>query len=282
MITTSQAHIDLLNSRNFCSVDLYEFSFLDGSKLRFASGGLSVSYGGNTYQGGGPLIERDSVRVSRGLDADDLKLTVRPKDDDTLFGLPWREACANGALDGASVSLYRAHCAEPGGAIVGAVLRFSGPVDGVEIEQDIGITVKSMLYRLSRVFPRAVFQPACDRTIFDGGCGLPRSAYQITGALQAGSSDIKLLTGLTQDAGYFDGGELLFTSGLNAGARRTVKTHIANGVLGLAYPLPREVAVGDSFVIVPGCDGTYARCQKYNNTSRFRGQPFVPAPETAY
>lgn len=282
MITTTQEHIDVLNSRSFWSVDLYEFSFIDGSVLRYANGGLSVSYNGSTYQGGGPLITRDSVRVSRGLDADDLKLEIRPKDEDTLFGLPWREASANGAFDGATVTLYRGHAAYPGGRIVGAVMRFSGPVDGVEIEQDISLTVKSTLSQLSRVFPRAVFQPACDRTIFDAGCTLARATYQVTGALQAGSSQAKLVTALTQKAGYFDGGELRFTSGLNAGARRTVKQHVEGGMMIIAYPLPREVSPGDSFVIWPGCDGTYARCQQYGNTSHFRGEPFVPAPETAY
>jgi len=281
MITTSQAHIDLLNSRAFASVDLFEFTFIDGSTIRYAGGGLSITWEGKTFQGGEPLIKRDSVRIGRGLEADNMTLTVTPHEDDLLVGLPFVAAVHNGVFDGALFTLWRGHYAKPGSPIVGAIQRFSGPVTDVEGEDDIRITVKSWLSQLDRQIPVEVYQPGCNWTIFSAGCGLSRTAYQVSGALQAGSTQSVLAVALTQASGYFDGGEIRFVSGANAGARRTVKIH-SGGELLLAYPLPMPVTAGDAYVIWPGCDGTHARCGAFGNQPRFRGQPDIPAPETAY
>ncbi|HSD36079.1 MAG TPA: DUF2163 domain-containing protein [Rhodocyclaceae bacterium] len=285
MIETTAEHIALLNSRVFWAVDLYQITFLDGTSLRLLgdTGGLSTLWNGNTFQGGGPLLTRDAVRIARGLEADDLSMTINPKADDLLLGLPWREAIQNGALDGARISLWRAHAPMPGAPIVGAVLRFSGPVNDWEVEDEIRISVKSDISKLDAPLPRAVYGPGCDRTLYTPGCDVNRTAYQTNATALPGSSPASINTGLTAAAGYYAGGEIRWITGLNAGARRTVKRQSAAGTLALTYPLNRSVTAGDSFVIWPGCAHDTQDCGgKFNNLPHFRGEPFVPAPETAF
>ncbi len=281
-IAATAEHVALLKSRVFWSTDLFVIALLDGTVVRYTSGGLNVSWGGATYSGAGPLIRRGSVRLVRGLESDSLSITVTPRDTDLLLGVPWVNAVRNGALDGARIELWRAHAAAPGAPIVGAVLRYSGPVEDVDLDLDIKVTVKSDIAKLDAPFPRAVWQPGCDRTLFDAGCGVARAAFQNTGAVVSGSTSrmLKLSLGTAKADGYYSAGELFCVSGANAGARRTIRLHDAAGFT-LAFPLPNAPTVGDTFVLWPGCARTKADCgDKFSNVARFRGEPYVPAPET--
>lgn len=288
MITPTAEHLAVLNSRVFWAVDLYQFAFIDGTFLRFAGDtGRSTTWNGQLFSGNGPIITRDSIRVSRGLSVDNLNMVVDPKDDDLLLGIPWRAAVINGALSGAEVSIWRAHASMPGAPIAGAVLRFRGPVVDYEVEDEIRITVASEMTALDAMFPLSVYSPGCDRVLYAPGCDVSRAEYQTSAALQAGSTASALTTPLTAPAGYYNGGELRFVSGSNAGARRTVKRHTEGGGLVLTYPLTHAPVAGDAFVIWPGCARDIDDCEnKFNNNNgsgrrRFRGQPWIPSPETA-
>jgi uncharacterized phage protein (TIGR02218 family) len=286
MITTNNDHIALLASRTFWGVDLYEFAFLDGTFLRVQgdTGAMSTTWGGNVFAGGGPIIKRDGIRKAVGLEASELALTISPHDDDLLLGLPMRIAASNGAFSGASLTLWRGHAATPGGVILGAPMLFGGNVESVKVEQDISIALRSATIAFDAPTPRAVYGPGCDRTLYKPGCGVSRAAFQTNTTAANLSTRAVVRTGLTAAADYYAGGELRFTGGANAGARRTIKRHAADGTLTLAYPLSFDVVAGDSFTIWPGCShaNDATGCVKFSNSARFRGQPFVPAPETAY
>ena len=87
--------------------------------------------------------------------------------------------------------------------------------------------------------------------------------------------------GLSQSAGYFTRGYILFTSGALNAIKRTVKGW-QPGLVSVFNPLPAVPAVGDTFMIYPGCDHTQATCSsKFGNVVHFRGFPYVPVPETA-
>lgn len=284
MITTSPEHLALLKSRTFFAADLYEFVLIDGTVLRYTSGAISTAWNGQVFQSGGPVFERGEIRIAAGLEADELTLTAWPREGNLLLGLSWAAAACNGAFDGATVTAWRAHSAGPGRPVVGAVRLFGGSVGNVDIgvEEGIKIPVQSDMAVLDRKIPRAVFQPGCDRTLYDKGCGLSRASHQINGNAQGGSDALRIVTSLSDAAGTYSGGEVRIITGVSAGARRTIKRHADGGVLLLAYPLPRGVMAGDAFQLWPGCNRTYAACQAFGNTPRFRGEPFIPAPETAY
>lgn len=285
MIPTNDTHAALLNTRGFWGCDLYAITMVDASMIRFVAHGVGVSWNGYTWQGGGPLFSRDSTKIIRGLEADSLKVIITPKLTDLLLGIPWMAAVRNGAFDGARLELWRGHAATPGAPLVGAILRFSGAVEEVGTEDVIGVTVKSDLVKLDAPIPRAVYQPGCDRTLYDAGCGAVRATFQVTSSVAAGSTpaSIKVASGALGAAGYYTGGELRLSSGANAGARRSVRLQPDAVTLELSYPLLQTVTVGDNFTLWPGCSHTTDDCtNKFNNLVHFRGEPFIPAPETAF
>lgn len=115
----------------------------------------------------------------------------------------------------------------------------------------------------------------------------------MTGGISA--SRHALQTNLTRADGYYILGRFRWLTGANAGRAATVRDHqLLNGALWFSAGWPETVAVGDTFEIWPGCDKTVTKlnpltgnvemigaCKvKFDNVARYRGMPFVPAPET--
>ena len=282
MIETTPEHIALLQSREFWSVDLYQFTFLDGSVIRYSGHALSTTWGGYTWAGGGPIFSRGATKQIRGLEADSLSIEITPRETDLLYGIPFMQAVRNGALDGVRVSLYRGHASLPGGDLAGAILKFRGEVQEVETDLTIRLTVKSDLIKFDAPIPKDVWQPGCSRTLYGPGCGVLRSNFQRNTSAAAGSTQLLLyVPELPNGAGYYSGGELRFVSGANAGARRTVRLQPTSTTLRLAYPLLHPVTPGDQIQLWPGCAHTAEECEiKFANKPAFNGQPFIPSPET--
>lgn len=89
-------------------------------------------------------------------------------------------------------------------------------------------------------------------------------------------------TGVSDAAGYYDGGLVVWETGKNAGRSQEIKSW-ADGALTL-FQRPFHIpAVGDRFVIHPGCDKTRATCvSKFSNILNFRGEPDVPGQDKYY
>lgn len=272
----------LASSTQFWMADCYTFTLVDGTVLRYTSADFSVVFGGNTYLHTGPLFKRGRTRCSVGLSVDSMEINVTASSDHTLAGLPFIQAVANGLLDGATVELDRAFAATPGAAVVGTVKQFVGLVSNADPKGFTAkIMVRSHLELLNVSMPRNLYQPPCGNTIYDANCGVSRAAHAAYSAIASGSTRRVLNCGLANAAGFFDIGEVVMTSGQNTGLRRTVRSY-SPGVVSLAYPLPKDVANGDTFTIYPGCDRRLTTCDtKFGNKPRFRGTPFVPVPETA-
>jgi len=284
MKSASAELITLLSTaRAFWMADLYSFTLVDGTVLRFTSADIDVVEGGRTFLHTGPIIKRSRTRVTLGTSVDSLDLQIIADAATLLSGQPWLQAISNGALDGAVVDLERAFSDTPGGTIAGTVLLFSGRVSDTTTESlTARVMVRSFMELLNTPLPRNLYQPPCGYSLYDTGCGVVRASYAVSGAVASGSTRQVINCALAQAAGYFDIGEVVFSSGANLGVRRTVKSY-APGVVTLAYPLPKDVAVSDSFTIYPGCDKRLETCTgKFANSARFRATPFVPTPETAY
>ena len=146
----------------------------------------------------------------------------------------------------------------------------------------VKFTAKSFLELLNIQMPKNLYQPPCNHTLYDAGCGLSKAAFTVTGTTNAGATKSAIPNGLTQADGYFALGSLTYTSGVNSGISRTVKDY-TTGNVSLAYPLPNAPAAGDTFTIYPGCDLMQATCtNKFGNVVNFKGFPFVPLPITSY
>lgn len=73
-------------------------------------------------------------------------------------------------------------------------------------------------------------------------------------------------------SGFFDGGKITFTSGLNTGLSQEVKSYVP-GQITLALPMPFAAAVGDDYSLTPGCMKTPQACKAYSNYDNFVGEP---------
>lgn len=148
-----------------------------------------------------------------------------------------------------------------------------------------------------------IYSPQCQWTLFDrhlgptgdqiiastrSRCTGPRSApdgpsittFKVSGSVTAVTSQYQFQSAARTEADeYFTAGEVLFTSGPNAGLQPLkIKRSTAGGQFylhGGAYYLPQ---VGDTYVMIPGCRKRLDDCRdKFGNVTNFGGQPHVPS-----
>ncbi len=283
MKSASPALISLLASNQFLMADLLTITLNNGTVLRYTSADINIVSGGNTFLSVGPRMERGAAKQVIGTQVDTMELTLYPDTTDLVNGIPFLSAIVGGAFDGATVQLERAFMATWGDTTAGTVMLFYGSCSDVDYSRtSVKFTVKSYLELLNIQMPRNLYQPPCNHTLYDTGCGLSKAAYTVSGTTNAGATNVAIPNGLAQAAGYFALGSLTYTGGANSGISRTVKDYTP-GYITLAYPLPHAPAAGDTFTVYPGCDLMQATCaNKFNNVVHFRGFPFVPLPQSAY
>jgi uncharacterized phage protein (TIGR02218 family) len=257
--------------------DLWTITTITGTVLRWTSLDIPITTGGYTYSCG-PIMKRGNTRITSSPEVDTLSVTIETGDSITLGGIPFSHAAANGALDGASVKLERAFM-KTWGEVNAVVHLFEGRVSGIDPKHtEVAIEIKSLLETLNSKWPRNLYQPACNHQLYGAGCKVIRENYQVTGTATGGTTT-RINWNPNKDAEYYDQGVIVFTSGQNVGARRTIKTQDSTG-LTVALPLQHAVKSGDRFTVVPGCDKTHDTCRgKFQNLTRYRGFPWVPKPE---
>lgn len=237
----------------------------------------------------GPVFERGSIKQSVGLSVDSLSFRLFPqaRNAPVMFGAQTLLAAAqNGTLRGATLQLER-FVFDADNTYQGRWVEFAGTF---AVKNTAGGVIKadalSELNLLDVLMPRELYQSQCKNQVFDTNCGLAKAAWQVTGTvggLATGAlAKSQFNSGLTaQPVGWFDQGTVLFTSGPNAGIKRTVKSS-SSGTFVFALPWPNTLGVGQTFIAVPGCNRSLnaGGCAKFANQLRFRGEPFIPQPET--
>lgn len=81
--------------------------------------------------------------------------------------------------------------------------------------------------------------------------------------------------------GYFAGGKVTWTTGLNAGLTGEIASYThSSGTIELFLDMPYDIQAGDSYVISPGCDLLFDTCKsKFLNGINFGGDPHVPGTD---
>lgn len=298
MKTASQQLIDhLISNKQFVVVDLYTLSTLNTSwnsglsvsysEHYYTSSSYNVAYNGHTYLGSDLIISRGAITQTIGLEVATLDLTVYANDSMLINGKPFLQAARLGFLDGALLTLEKAfiQLGEIENTVIGTVNMFSGRVADVNATRtQADLRINSDTELLNVPFPRNIWQPSCQNTLFDGVCGANVNNYSFTGTVASATANTVTMSGnaAAKASGYFTLGGIIFTNGTLQGTARAVKIH-TNNVITVAMPFPSIPTVGDAFVAYAGCDKTMATCQnKFNNLLQFKGCPFVPPPETAY
>ena len=139
-------------------------------------------------------------------------------------------------------------------------------------------TMHSPSGRLEGAYGRSASRD-CDAIFGDSRCQANKVTYTVTGAVTAVVTQRKKFrTNRTEANGWFSQGELTWTSGANNGTTDEIRTYLnANGEMELSLFSGKNIAIGDTFSVVAGCDHTFATCvSKFNNSVHYQGFPFIP------
>jgi uncharacterized phage protein (TIGR02218 family) len=271
-------------------IDAWTFTLAGGTVLRYSGGDRLITVNATTWLLG-PGLQRQQLRQTIGVAVDSLTLRLTADAGVLVSGTPILQALAKGAFAGATVLLERAFL-DDDNACRGLVPLFFGRMGGIRASRsEATIEVRSHAELLDVMIPGDVYQPGCRNTVFDAQCGLSAAAHTVAGSTStAGDSTRRVLTSTSaavtaKPTAWADLGLLTFTSGANVGQARTVRSHVlAAGVATVAavYPFPFAIGAGDSFTLRAGCNKVKdGDCTvKFSNVARFRGEPYIPAPET--
>jgi uncharacterized phage protein (TIGR02218 family) len=274
----------LFGSEGYVYADLYTFTLPAGGPVqRWTGSDLPVTWGGFTYAAA-PSLSDGGAHQSLGLSVDTLTISAAADSRHTVGGIAFITFVKRNGLDGASVKVERIFAPAWGAAITGSMIRFAGRFSEAQNAgaNTIDLIITSWLELLDTSMPADVYQASCSNTLFDAKCTVDRASRTATGALATGNTTTVLKSALTTTAGTYNLGSILMTSGICSGQRRTIKNQLADGTLTLVYPLPAVPAATDTYQAFPGCDLQQSTCStKFANLINFRGQPFIPVPETA-
>ena len=88
-----------------------------------------------------------------------------------------------------------------------------------------------------------------------------------------------IVSQLGGSSGYFDNGLITMNDGDNAGESMEIKSYVP-GQWVLFLPFPYQVAVGDAYTMVAGCNKTEPECfSKFNNVRHMQAEPYLPGQD---
>ena len=273
----------LLATRQFVMADLFTLTLArTGQTLTFTNVDRPVWWNNTYYDPYSLAIEGLQFKKSVGLTVNEQAISLSATRNLLINGRPWFDEIANGLLDHAEIRRERVFAPDWNSTPVGSVILFDGIVSTIDslTTSQCQLKVKSYLSLLNQPMPRNSWQTSCLHTLFDAGCTLAKTAYQVIGQVGAGST-LNTLNWNGATSGYYWQGTITFTSGPNTGLSRTIKLATGSQLM-LHLPLPWMPLTGDSFFAYPGCDKTFATCKnRFNNTANNRSYPFIPTPTIA-
>lgn len=276
--------IALLDADQFIMADLYTITTIQGIEYRYTSYDVNLTVQGKEFRADGPVISRDGISLSLGIEVDNLSITIETNESTKFGDVPVAQAFHNGILDGARFKLERIFMDmhTPTDTSAGTLVLFEGRIVEPELDRyEINASVVSDVDNLKLQMPRNLYTPGCLNTLFDSACGLLNADFAINTTIGANSTPNRILCELSQPQGWFTQGVVEFLEGVNIGIKRTVRLHEAGSLL-LTLPLLEMPEIGEAIRVYPGCDKRLDTCtNRFNNRARFRGAPFVPVPETS-
>lgn len=284
MRTASPQLIAMLNEDQFVMADLYTITTVQGDVYRYTNYDFDLNVAGHNYSCKGPIISREGISLSLGVEVDKLNVSISVTNEQTFEGIRVVQVFHNGQMDGARFKLERIFLNpnDPRNTSAGAVLLFEGRLIEPKLDRNrVEVSVASDLDDLAIQMPRNLYQPSCNNTLFDSACALRRENYVVNTVIETGSTASRILCSLSQPQGWFTQGVIEFLDGGNAGLKRTVRLH-ESGALLLTLPLLEAPQNGQRIKVYPGCDKRLETCiNRFSNKDHFRGAPYIPVPETA-
>ncbi len=251
----------------------------DGLVLGFTSADQNLTFGGFEYKSVDGL-DGSALQSRAGTGVDNLEV-AGILDDDRIS----EADLLAGRYDGAEVVFQRVNWAD---LSMGAITLFTGRFGEITLrEGQFQVELRSLTQLLKQTVGD-VTSPTCRiRRLGDAQCKLAMSGYRFVRTVSAVVSATTLrFAGDSQASGFYDYGLVTFTTGLNVGIAREVKTHtsvssLANLDLRAAFPF--TVSTGDQATLEAGCDRRFATCRdKFSNGINFHGEPFLPGNDLVF
>lgn len=254
--------------------ELYTLTLQTGTIIRWTTADIDLTHNALSYPAT-YASERSTIATRAGIDVDEVTVTLYPQPDQRLSGKTLPAFTNQGGFDNARLQILRSHSTY-------AVHLFEGLVTDAKADRtQVELTVSATTVLLNIDMPRNVYTAGCLHTLFDGGCGVLKTAYAVTNSIRTTSTNRVLESNVTADYQYYDLGTLTLTSGQAIGLTRTIKA-FAGGQFTLSNPLPVAPAIGDTFIAYPGCDKLLTTCTtKFSNKANYRGFPYIPVPEAS-
>ena len=191
-----------------------------------------------------------------------------------------RDALASGVFDNARVYVFKCNFLSPVEDYEEVAAGFFGKA--TLTDDHYRIEGMSLIDALNQSVG-SIYQAACPRTLGDAGCQVNLAAITVTGTLtHVTSSSVVRDSARSENADWFGAGTIHFTSGQNTGLKPLeVKDYAANGTVTTFEPFYYTPAIGDAYVLVPGCRKREADCRdKFANIINFFGFTRIPTSST--
>lgn len=147
--------------------------------------------------------------------------------------------------------------------------------------------LKGELRGISQALMQTTMQtygPVCRAELGDDRCKADLSAYTVSGDIDSIQTQRRIFTtgarnsgSPTVEAGWYQYGTVVWTSGANTGVRSPIKRDVGTGEIELYFSTPYNMEIGDTFDMIAGCDKTRVTCRdKFNNIPNRRAEDFIP------
>jgi uncharacterized phage protein (TIGR02218 family) len=281
----------LTTANDLFVTDLFQFTMRDGSFDYFTSLDVPVVYAGNTYKANSLQIEGLRLQLSIGVKVDEQDIRIAALPTDTLTGANFFTSVEEGLLDGAYLTRSKAFWIPLTGlpfkdflnkpdAVIPIYVGRVASIDKIGRTQ-VEMKLRSPLSLLDTDMPRNTYQPACQWTLYDTGCGLARGPFTSSFTVISATKTDIIVSSVSPVLGadglaYYQQGRLLFTSGINNNLQTIISGNGASD-FALQYPLLTPPNPGDTFTASAGCSKMSNTCSsKFANLQNFRAFPRVP------
>lgn len=159
MRAASPKLIALLDADQFLMADLYTITTVQGDVYRYTNYDYDLMVEGHTYSSSGPIISREGISLSLGIEVDNLSVTIDATDNEKFDDIRVVQAFHNGQMDGARFKLERIFMDinTPTDTSAGTIKLFEGRLIEPELDRNtISVSVASDLDDLNVQMPEPV------------------------------------------------------------------------------------------------------------------------------
>ena len=244
----------------------------DGAVFGFTSHDQDITYLGLVYKADTGFIP-SAANTSSGLAVDDLEL------QGILSSLAINQAeIVAGTWDGAEVWLYQVNYLDLTAGAITVRRGWTGEIKSGKIA--FTTELRGITQKLAQQIGQN-YSPLCRATFGDGRCKKDLNDFEVTGQVTSVTNTHEFADSSRIEAdNFFNQGLITFTSGLNIGLSREIKSFSATTIF-CELPFPFSIAIDDEYKMWRGCDKTFSTCKDtFNNIINFRGEPYIPVSDS--